>query len=470
MAKKNHKANIRSLFWLSSSGLKSTADSIMSPFLPLYGIELGASPTLIGLLVSITSLLSIVQIGWAKLADKLKNTRIIAIISNYLSSIFNFIFATFRNLAFFVSFRGTQSLISSASLPTSSAILAERTQTKDWPYWNGLIQTFLVIGSLIGILLGGFLLTRFSEELGYIVIFIFAGVISLFSAIMFHLAVPKKRVLEKRKRWYQVEEVSITLDNILAVMKSDKNFIKLSIASFIFIFGVNFSAPFYIVYNIHDYSLTIFEASLLTSIGLVPQIIFSLLTSKFIERIRTKEVLIMGGLITSFFPIVFFLPSILNWTQNIFVVLVIIWIVNGIAWGIINPSLSTLTLDVIHPRRRTLQLAISNSLNAIALFIAPVLGGLAIPQFLLNGDSPSQTDFIYLIFIISAIVRLVGSLFFIIVQEPIIGGTILRPINKIFSTPIRTNAEKIVSTIIATPFHINKRRKSTKTYGKDKTT
>jgi len=470
MTKKDHKANIRSLFWLSSTGLKSASDSIMSPFLPLYGIELGATPTLIGLLVSITSLLSIVQIGWARLADKLKNARIIAIISNYLSSIFNFIFATFSNLAFFVSFRGTQSLISSAALPTSSALLAERTQTKDWPYWNGLIQTFLIIGTLIGILLGGFLLTEFSNELGYIIIFVFAGTISLFSAIMFHLAVPKKTVLERRKQWYQIEEISVTLDNILMVMKSDKNFIRLSIASFIFVFGVNFSAPFYIIYNIHDYSLTIFETSLLTSIGLIPQIIFSLLTSKFIERIRTKEVLIIGGLATSFFPIVFFLPSIFNWTQNIFVVLVIIWIVNGIAWGIINPSLSTLTLDVIHPRRRTLQLAISNSLNAIALFIAPVLGGLAIPQFLLNGDIPSQTGFIYIIFVISAVGRLIGSILFITVQEPIIGGTILRPINKILVTPIRTNAEKIISTINASPLSIRKRRKYTKTYGKEKTT
>ena len=234
--------------------------------------------------------------------------------------------------------------------------------------------------------------------------------------------------------------------------------------------AIEISAPFYIIYNIHDYSLTIFETSLLTSIGLIPQIIFSLLTSKFIERIRTKEVLIIGGLATSFFPIVFFLPSIFNWTQNIFVVLVIIWIVNGIAWGIINPSLSTLTLDVIHPRRRTLQLAISNSLNAIALFIAPVLGGLAIPQFLLNGDIPSQTGFIYIIFVISAVGRLIGSILFITVQEPIIGGTILRPINKILVTPIRTNAEKIISTINASPLSIRKRRKYTKTYGKEKTT
>ena len=486
MSRKDHASNIKPWFWLSSTGLKASSDSVISPFLPLYGVYIGANPAQIGLIVSITSLLSIVQIFWARLADKLKNSRIIAIFSNYLSSIFNFLLVIVKNLGYFVSLRGIQSLMASASAPTSAAILAERTQTKDWPFWNSLSQVFILVGTLIGVLLGGFLLSKFEAQSGYLTLFMLSGAVSFLGAIFFHFAVPKKTDLEKKKKWHQIEEVSVSLDNILAVMKTDRNFIWLSVASFVFTFGVNFSAPFYIVYNTSKsfYALSIFETAILSSIGIIPQILFSFLTIKFIEKLRTKEVLILGTLCTSFFPIVFLIPFLVGTTTNIYILLIIMWVVNGMIWGIIAPSMMTLTLDVIHPRRRMLQIAIYNSLNSIALFIAPILGGLAIPRSIIQeqtyahqllnsafvkfgwvhfGTSPPLI--IGLIFIISAVFRLGGGLLFIKVQEPIIGGTILRPINKILNYPIRANIEKSVSTVMTASAKIGHRRK-TKKYGK----
>lgn len=422
---------------------------------------LGANPSQIGLIVSITSLLSIFQIIWARLADKLKNSRLIAIISNYASSVFNFLFIIVKNFGYFVSMRGIQSLSASASIPTSSSILAERTQTKDWPFWNSFGQAFLVLGTLIGVLVGGFLLSRFSNDLGFMIIFIVSGVVSVLGALFFHIAVPKKSALEKKKRWYQVEEVSVNLDNILAVMKTDRNFIRLSLASFIFRFGVNFSAPFYIIYNTSAsfYSLTISQTAILCAMGLIPQIIFSIFTIKFIEKLRTKEVLIIGTILTSFFPIIFLIPYLTGMMQNIYPILIILWVVNGMVWGVINSGLLTLTLNVIHPRRRILQLAIYNSLNSIALFIAPILGGLAIPESVLRGEAHISVVLICLIFIIGAAFRLLGGLLFIRVKEPVIGGTILRPINKILSYPIRSNIEKTISTIIVSSEKILHRRK-----------
>ena len=486
MSNKEHASNIKPWFWLSSTGLKASSDSIISPFVPLYGVHIGANPSQIGLIVSITSLLSIVQIFWARLADKLKNSRIIAIFSNYFSSIFNFLLIIVKNLGYFISLRGIQSLIASASVPTSSAILAERTQTKDWPFWNSVSQIFILFGTLIGVLLGGFLLSKFEANAGYLIIFMLSGGVSIIGAILFHVAVPKKTDLEKKKKWHHIEEVSVSLDNILAVMKTDKNFIWLSIASFVFTFGVNFSAPFYIVYNTSNsfYSLSIFETAILSSISSIPQIIFSFLTIRFIEKLRTKEVLMLGILFTSFFPIAFLIPFWIGMIKNIYMTLIIIWLINGMIWGIITPSMMTLTLDVIHPRRRMLQIAIYNSLNSIALFIAPILGGLAIPQNIIASQGQahqllnsafvnfsflkvisSPPILIILIFIISAIFRLLGGLLFIKVQEPIIGGTILRPINKLINYPIRTNIEKTVGTLIASSSKIMHRRK-TKRYGK----
>ena len=131
------------------------------------------------------------------------------------------------------------------------------------------------------------------------------------------------------------------------------------------------------------------------------------------------------------------IPSLAGRLTNVFWILIIIWSFNGIAWGIINSSLTVLLLDIIHPRRRTIQLAINNSLSAIALFIAPILGG-----FILE-----KTATIYILLITSSTIRFLGVILFVLVKEPIIGGTLLRPIQRIIPYIVRTNAERGVSII-----------------------
>ncbi|MBN1330707.1 MAG: MFS transporter [Candidatus Heimdallarchaeota archaeon] len=434
------KSNLRMGVWLASNGTRAFSDSILSPFIPLYGKSLNATSTQIGLIVSITSLLSVVQIFWAFLAQKFHVARFIAIIASYISSIFNFLFLPIRNIFSFASLRGVQSITFSATLPTSSNILAERTPPRSWPLQNSLLQGILVVGTSIGTLIGGILLWKVPTNLGFPLIFIGAGVISLLSAVLFHLAVPSRKKMESKGRWLQIEEVDLTLGNTLATMKTDKNFVIFCFVNFVFIFGVNISGPFYILFNTSHYDLTVFHAALLTSIGLIPQTISSIITAKLIEKARKKELLIVAGIFASLFPIFFIIPSLAGRLTNVFWILIIFWSVNGTAWGIINSSLTTLLLDIIHPRRRTLQLAINNSLSAIALFIAPILGGLII----------EKSNLIYTIFIVSASIRIVGVMLFGFVKEPIIGGTLLRPIQRIIPYILRSNAEKGVTILTTT--------------------
>ncbi|MFW9923679.1 MAG: MFS transporter [Candidatus Thorarchaeota archaeon] len=437
--KKRYISNVKATNLIISSTLKSSSDSVISPFIPLYGETLGATPAQIGLIVSITSLLSIFQIVWAKLAEKIRNIRLIAFITNYFAGAFNFIYLFLKNIPGFIAVRGVQSTIASGSVPTSSMLIAERTQTKDWGFWNSILQAATSIGTLIGVLGGGIILLYLSDSEGYFWIFIIAGIMSLLSALLFQFSMPSQKKLEIQHRWMKIEEVEISLNNILYTMKTDRNFLLLCLAGFVFVFGVNLSGPFYIMFNIGTYKLSVFQAAILTSISLVPQTISSILTSRFIEKIRKKELVIMGGIATSFFPISFMLPYLTGYSGNVFWILAILWGLNGTFWGFINSSLSTLILDVIHPRRRALYLSIYNSLNSIALFLGPIIGGVIIQN---------TTSIIYLLFIISSILRFGGALLFILVKEPVIGGTILRPIRRVLTYPFRSNAERSVYTII----------------------
>ncbi|NHJ86063.1 MAG: MFS transporter, partial [Asgard group archaeon] len=142
------KSNLKMGVWLASNGTRAFSDSILSPFIPLFGKnQLNANSTEIGLMVSITSLLSIVQIFWAYLAQKFNVSRFIAIIASYISSFLNFLLLPLRSIYSFAALRGVQSVTFSATLPTSSNILAERTPPRSWPLQNSLLQGILVIGT-----------------------------------------------------------------------------------------------------------------------------------------------------------------------------------------------------------------------------------------------------------------------------------------------------------------------------------
>ncbi len=438
--KKNKASNIKPFSWFSSTATKATAESMISPFIPLYATYLGANSTLIGFLVSISSLLNIVQIFWAKIAEKYHKIRIIAIFTNFISSIFYYIYLLTQRVGVFIALRASQSLFTSGSIPTSSALLVGRTKRKDYAFWNSLGQFFMVFGALIGILSAGLILTYFVEEIGFKILFLLAGTLSIISAILFYLAVPSQEKLQKKKQWAEIEEVDISLDNIFAIMKTDKNFGILTAVSFIFVFGVHLSAPFYIIYNGLFYNLDIFRISLISAVGLFPQMLTSLLTARFIHRIRKKELLIISSSFTSFFPLIYVLPYFFP-INEVFYFLLTLWIINGAAWGFINGALTGLIIDIIHPRRRTLQLAIINAVSSMASFLGPILGGLIL-QF--------TAELFIIMFIISGIIRLLGTILFIFVKEPIIGGTILRPLGKIFKIISIRNLEK-AGTLLVTP-------------------
>ncbi|NHJ88040.1 MAG: MFS transporter [Asgard group archaeon] len=438
---RKQQTNIKITSWLASTSIKATSDSIISPFIPLYGKSIGYSNTKIGLIVSITSLLSIFQIFWAQIAQKYRVSRIIAFVTNYLGASFNFLYLTTQNAFGFAAIRGTQSIIASGSIPTSSAIFAERTPSQSWGFWNSLIQGMIVLGTIIGTLLGGIMLQWLPETKGFTIVFICGGAVSLLSALIFQISVPSQRKMETSRKWMRIEEVDVSINNAISMMKTDKNYLVFILVNFIFVLGVNLSGPFYIIFNTADYgyNLSVFETSILTAVGLIPQMISSIITSRFIEKVRKKELVIVGGLMTSFFPVLYLIPYFTGRTTNVLWILIIMWSINGLAWGVINSSLTTLALDIFHPRRRTLQIAINNSLNSVALFIAPILGG-----FILE-----KASIAYLLFILSAAGRFIGILLFILVKEPIIGGTILRPISKVLPFVIRSNAEKQIISLVA---------------------
>lgn len=151
-------SNIKSGYLLASSGTRAFSDSILSPFIPLYGQSLGATSTQIGFIVSITSLLSIAQLFWAYLAQKFNIPRLLSIISSYIASIFSFVLLPIKNIYTFASMRGLHSITLSATIPTSSNLIAERTPSRSWALRNSLIQGILVVGTMLGTLLGGILL------------------------------------------------------------------------------------------------------------------------------------------------------------------------------------------------------------------------------------------------------------------------------------------------------------------------
>lgn len=170
---------------------KALLDSIhygaTSPFIPIYGVELGASPIEIGLLYALTNFsLNFFQLIWGYLSDKLRKHVMFIVLSGVLSSIVFIILLFTKSHSIFIFLVVLHSIIGSMSIPTfiaySSQVLDESrwrrfSENVNFLNYAGWITATLTVGlsshlGLNGFIIG-FLIAAMSSILGTMIIWIY---------------------------------------------------------------------------------------------------------------------------------------------------------------------------------------------------------------------------------------------------------------------------------------------------------
>ncbi len=151
-------------FWVIASAMfiSMLGMGIVTPFLPIYADQLGASPLEIGLVqagFSISNMFSLPFVG--RLSDRIgRKVFLSAGLAILMLASFGFIWA--RNPAQLILMRLFQGLGASAHLPIAQAYLGDITPEGGEGKWMGYFNAILFGGIGMGPLVGGVLNGRFS--------------------------------------------------------------------------------------------------------------------------------------------------------------------------------------------------------------------------------------------------------------------------------------------------------------------
>ena len=432
--------------WYLATIVSSSGGAVSEPYLPVFAQLLGASDTTIGLLTGLYSLVNITQLIWARLALKVGNNKLFVFLGQIITALMFIPFAFLQTgLVVLLLFeRFFQGIFNSATVPSLASLKSDYISDKDRASKVTKFTYLGLTGSFIGTILGGILfdylstITSSTETFG--LMFIFTACIGIIGSTIFFFSVPSStkflpirdtlnpvsfinRDLYNQKRsikWYQ---------QIKPYWKKFRPFWMFCIFGVVFYFGVYTVSPFFIIIEITYFQFSYLQASILTAVSVIIQVSISILLVRknLMNKYGRRPFMFLGIILIFTFTILLAIPYYLLNALSIdmrFYICLFRWILLGLGWGLFNSTVAVLLLDIAHPQYRGLLIAAFNSLTAISMFIAPIIGGFLIELTNENLFAP---------FILRFTILLVSSFLFIkIVKEPEISGIELKPIRNVF--------------------------------------
>ncbi|MFX1534288.1 MAG: MFS transporter [Promethearchaeota archaeon] len=433
--------------WYLANTLDNISKASIDMFMPMFARVIGASAIEIGLLSGLYTLINISQLIWAKLSSKLGQSRIFVVLGWLVSALLfiPMLLVKKGQIILLLLLRFLQGFFTSAAAPTQASLMADHIpQDKRANKVNNFTRLGL-IGALIGSISGGLLFTLLADnfqlniDLTFIVLFLWTMVLGVMASVFFFLSVPDYRYLDR------LDPLILTQRNIVHSTMSSKtrfinkykayitkfeNFWVLCLFAGIFYFAVHMAGPFFIILEIEHYYFSFFQASLLTSISTLTQmvIVSFLARTKLLDKYGRKLTLFIGVALVSLSTVLVVIPYYLNVSPYLWCVFV--WVILGTGWGLFNPALSVFILDIAHPKYRAALIATYNTLTGITMFLGPITGGLIIDFF----------QNITLTFLIRALIIILTLIVLLKIKEPVIPATLIHPPRYYFTKLLRYSA------------------------------
>ena len=300
--------------WLLSNAVINNATATIEQFIPLYAEILGANSSQIGLITGIYSLINLSQIFWSKISQSLGKTRIFVALGWLISTLFYIPLALLKygQIFLLLVMRTLQGFFAAATVSTQASLQADHIAQVDRARRISQFTEYILIGSLIGTLLGGFLFSYFIDvlnlrsETSYLILFVWSALLGLLASIIFIISVPDYQRLDNSL--LDVETLIMRDINIsgskLSFWKRSKvyltkfeNFWWFTFFAAVFYFAVYLASPFFIILEVNDYNFSYFEASILSGISTIVQIFITVYVGK-------KNILDKFGRLFPLFPAV----------------------------------------------------------------------------------------------------------------------------------------------------------------------
>jgi MFS family permease len=353
-------------------------------FLVAFGLQLGASNTVIGLLAAIPPLAELIQMPAISIVENVRNRRLICVGASIVARLFWIVIALIPFL--FGPAAAVPVLIVSLLLYGSISAISHCS----WNSWmrdlvpEEILGSFfsrrmslsLALGIVLSLLASGIIdfIQRnpdFPPGTAYSVIFL-GGFVAGLMGIWYMSRIPEPLMKETAK--------VPPLDQIRSTFR-DENFSRLISFLGAWNFAVNLAAPFFTVYLLVMLGFDITVVVIFAVLSQISSVLSYGMWGRIADRFSNKSVLRVSG------PL--FMICILGWTfttmptRHLLTIplLIVLHILMGVSTAGVTLASANIGLKLAPHGGATAYLATINITNSLAAGIAPILGGMFVDSF-----------------------------------------------------------------------------------------
>lgn len=336
---------------------------VIMPILPYYAENMGATATALGLLTATYATLQFFFAPiWGKLSDKIGRKPVL------LLGLFGFTFTFFgfgisTQLWMLFLSRGLSGLLSSATMPTVMAYIADTTNEEDRGSGMGLIGSAMGLGMIFGPVIGGFL-----GAINASAPFFFASALAFVVAVSGLIFLPESLSTEAREAARQGSGQRGGVFNTFSTLAGPLGY--LMILALLTSFGMaqleSTSALFY------ERKFGAGEAEMgviFMVMGICSSLTQGVLVGRVIKKLgepRTIQIGLVGTAATYLFY-----PLIFNFTSALVIIIVM-----GVVSSFLRPALNSFVSKRADPSQQGAILGVVNSYYSLGRVAGPIMGGL----------------------------------------------------------------------------------------------
>lgn len=375
------------------------ADNLAVPYLGLFALALGATPSQIGMLTAFPNFLgNILQIPFGLWSERMHDKRILPIVGGYLSRstwiilvFLPFLFPEQYRVPLVIVLATFRVLTANLGVPAWTALQADLVPKSIRGQYYANRNVVVNISGLLATFAATFLL-RLNSPVNYWSIYALATVAGVISTFIFS-RIPFNQSASRAKS-ISTEPLKKKIQTFLKGVKSNRDFMNYLRSSLIWNFGVTLSSSLFPVYFVEVQGGKAGSWAIFTAVNLMAMILIQRYWGRLADYFGQKAVMSVSGVGAVIIPLLWWIsPSI--WFP------VVTHLVNGIAWGGYNLAAFNLILEITPDDSRSLYVGTFNTLMGVATALGPLVGGFAAEFF---GLKP--------IFLASAAIRALGLFIF----------------------------------------------------------
>ena len=359
--------------------------SMVLPLIPFLGLELGLTPSQIGLIVSV---FSICQLFASPVTGKLSDHfgRKPLFILSQISTFIGFIFLGFATTVILLIVARLIDGLLGSNMTVSQAYISDITEpkhrTRVYGYSSGVFGAGLIFGPFIGGIL---------STINYSVPMFFAAAITLISIVLVILFLPE--TVPKK-----TEKISLSLNDVIPV-DDVRHFVRTHhIRNSLLMFFIYNMAFFLFISNISLLAEARFHATAdevsfyMVWIGVIRVGVQTVLIARILRFFGEKRVLLIGVL-----SMIISMVTLIFSTEYLFVFVPLVFLAFGTGVG--RPILTSRLTNSVTQKETGAILGVNNALTSVAQIIAPIFGGFII-EYLAPQTLPLLSAIIFTLLIL----------------------------------------------------------------------